>query len=228
MTRVLVPLYDAFTALDAVGPYQVLALTPGIDVAFVSEHGGAVTDDCGSLTLATSTWLDHGTPDVVLVPGGPGTAQALRSPLVPWLAAVHAATTWTTSVCSGALLLGAAGLLHGLRATTHYRHLELLRHFGAVPVGERVVEQPESRVITAAGVSSGIDMGLRLVELLTDRLTAEAVQLWTEYDPQPPYDSGSPARARDEVLARAAAYELAARAAHTPVAAAESVQGKPR
>lgn len=104
-----------------------------------------------------------------------------------------------------------AGLLNGLRASTHYRHLELLRQFGATPVADRVVEEPAARIITAAGVSSGIDMGLRLVELVTDRVTAEAVQLWTKYDPQPPFDSGSPTRASDEVAARAAAYELAAR-----------------
>jgi transcriptional regulator GlxA family with amidase domain len=212
MTHVLIPLYDGFTALDVVGPYQMLALAPTVTVELVAEDCGPVTDDCGSLTLvATSTWFDHDSPDIVLVPGGPGTAQALHSPLVAWLEAVHRHTTWTTSVCSGSILLGAAGLLNGLRATTHYRHLDLLHRFGATPVADRVVEEPAARIMTAAGVSSGIDMGLRLVELLTDRLTAEAVQLWTEYDPEPPFDSGSPSRAREEVAAQAAAWELAAR-----------------
>lgn len=212
MTHVLIPLYDGFTALDVVGPYQMLALTPAVTVELVAEESGPVTDDCGSLTLvATSTWLNHDAPDIVMVPGGPGTGQALRSSLTSWLASVHRDTTWTTSVCSGSLILGTAGLLDGLRASTHYRHLELLRKFGATPVADRVVEEPAARIITAAGVSSGIDMGLRLVELVTDRVTAEAVQLWTEYDPQPPFDSGSPTRASDEVAARAAGYELAAR-----------------
>ena len=141
MTHVLIPLYDGFTALDVVGPYQMLALTPGLTVELVAEERGSVTDDCATLTLvATSSWRDHGAPDVVMVPGGPGTVQALHGPLTSWLAAVHQGTTWTTSVCSGSLILGMAGLLDGLRATTHYRHLELLRRFGATPVAERVVE----------------------------------------------------------------------------------------
>ena len=111
MTVVLIPLYDGFTALDVVGPYQMLALTPGVTVELVAQEPGPVTDDCRTLSVvATSSWLDHEAPDVVMVPGGPGTAQALRGSLPRWLADVHPTTTWTTSVCSGSLLLGAAGL----------------------------------------------------------------------------------------------------------------------
>ncbi|UMG94089.1 DJ-1/PfpI family protein [Nocardioides sp. TF02-7] len=202
---VAIPLYDGFTALDVVGPYQVLAFTPGTEVVLVAEAGGRVVDDRGSLTLDAVPWNDVDRPDVVVVPGGPGTAAALRSGLPHWVATAHEHTAWTTSVCSGSLVLGAAGLLTGLPATTHYRHREKLAWLGAVPSEDRVVEQPAARIITSAGVSSGIDMALRLVELLTDRRTAQAVQLWTEYDPQPPYDAGSPERAPAEV------HELAAR-----------------
>jgi transcriptional regulator GlxA family with amidase domain len=142
--------------------------------------------------------------------------DALSGALPAWLTEVHERTRWTTSVCSGSIILAAAGLLTGLPATTHYRHLETLGMFGAIPTAERVVEQPDARIITAAGVSSGIDMALRLVELLTDRRTAQAIQLWTEYDPQPPFDSGSPAKAPADVRNLAAEYELAARRPGTP------------
>ncbi|MFC7496437.1 MULTISPECIES: DJ-1/PfpI family protein [unclassified Nocardioides] len=213
MTTVAIALYDGFTALDVVGPYQMLAFAPGVTVTLAAEAPGVVVDDCGTLTLEAVGLDEVDRPDVVVVPGGPGTARALSSALPGWLATVHEHTRWTTSVCSGSLILGAAGLLDGLRATTHYLHLDKLPLFGATATGDRVVELPESRIITSAGVSSGIDMGLRLVELLSDRRTAEAVQLWTEYDPQPPYDAGSPARASADVQELAAAWDAAALAA---------------
>lgn len=212
MTTVAIALYDGFTALDVVGPYQMLALSPGIEVTWVAERAGAVTDEVGSLTLhPTAAYDDVLAPDVIVVPGGPGTAQVLEGALPEWVARVHPTTTWTTSVCSGSLILAAAGVLDGLRSASHYRYLEALPLLGAVPSPDRVVELPDERIITAAGVSSGIDMALRLVELLTDRTTAEAIQLWTEYDPQPPFDSGSFDKASGEVRERAAAYEIAAR-----------------
>ena len=210
MTTVAIPLYQGFTALDVVGPYQMLAFTPGVTVVFVSESPGSVVDDCGTLELLATGLDDVPSPEVVVVPGGPGTVAAMSSDLPRWLAEVHRHTRWTTSVCSGSLILGAAGLLRGLTATTHYRHLDKLALLGAIACEQRVVEHREARILTAAGVSSGIDMALRLVELLTDRRTAQAVQLWTEYDPQPPFDAGSPARATAEVRELAAAYESAA------------------
>ena len=219
-TRVVIPVYDGFTALDVVGPYQMLALTPGVSVVLAAERPGPVVDDQRSLTLIASGLDEAGRPDVVVVPGGPGTVTALVGSLSGWLAAVHADTRWTTSVCSGSLILGAAGLLDGLTATTHYRHLDKLPLFGAVASTDRVVEQPAARIITSGGVSSGIDMALRLVELLTDTRTAQAVQLWTEYDPQPPYDAGSPSRASAEVLELAGRWEAEALAAATPAPAA--------
>ncbi len=215
MTHVVFPLYDGFTALDVVGPYQMLAFTPGVTVSFAAPSPGQATDECGSLSLAAVGFADVPHPDIVVVPGGPGTALALAGDLPRWLADVHQHTRWTTSVCSGSLLLGAAGLLQGLRATTHYRHVDKLPLFGAKPTHQRVVEELDARIITAAGVSSGIDMALRLVELISGRQVAEAVQLWTEYDPQPPFDSGSPEKASAEVNELAASYEAAALAAVT-------------
>lgn len=207
---VVVALYDGFTALDVVGPYQMLAFTPGVQVVFAAERPGSVIDDRRSLSLPAVGLDEVGRPDVLLVPGGPGTAAALGSGLPRWVSEVHPDTRWTTSVCSGSLILAASGVLDGVRATSHFLHLDTLAALGAVPVRDRVVEEPSARVITAAGVSSGIDMALRLSELLSDRVTAEAVQLWTEYDPQPPFDSGSPDKASPAVLDVARSYDAAA------------------
>ncbi|MEU8798040.1 DJ-1/PfpI family protein [Spirillospora sp. NPDC048819] len=213
--KVVIPLYDRFTALDVIGPYQMLALTPGVRVVFAAERPGPVLDDCRTLRLTAVGFDEAPPPDVVVVPGGPGTVHVLDGALPAWLREVHATTRWTTSVCSGSLILGAAGLIKGLRATTHYRHLDKLPLFGAVPTPQRVVIEQDARIVTAAGVSSGIDMALQLVEFLTDTRTAQAVQLWTEYDPQPPFDSGSPQRAPENVVELAAEYETAALEAAT-------------
>lgn len=204
MTTALIALYPGFTALDAVGPYQMLAEAPGVTVELVAEHAGPVADDRGTLSLvAGSSWNDHAEADVVIVPGGPGTMEALRGGLVGWLQAIHPRTSWTASVCSGSLILGAAGLLRGLPATSHYLVREQLTQAGAIPVDERVVLLREERIITAAGVASGIDMALRLVAELVGRETAEAVQLWTEYAPEPPFSSGRPDDASEEIRRRA-------------------------
>ncbi|MEV4284970.1 DJ-1/PfpI family protein [Nonomuraea bangladeshensis] len=190
--HVAIPLYPRFTALDAVGPYTVLAFAPGWRVTFVAAEPGPVTDDRGSLSLAaTASYDDVPDPDVIVVPGGPGTFDALADEaLLGWIRRAHGRTSWTTSVCSGSLLLGAAGLLDGLRATTHWAALELLREYGAEPASERTVVQ--GKVVTAAGVSAGIDMALTLLARATDEETAQTVQLAIEYDPRPPFDAGSP------------------------------------
>ncbi|MEV4554243.1 DJ-1/PfpI family protein [Nonomuraea wenchangensis] len=190
--HVAIPLYPRFTALDAVGPYTVLAFAPGWRVTFVAAEPGPVTDDRGALSLAaTASYDDVPNPDVIVVPGGPGTFDALADEaLLGWIRRAHERTSWTTSVCSGSLLLGAAGLLDGLRATTHWAALELLRQYGAEPVSERTVVQ--GKVVTAAGVSAGIDMALTLLARARDEETAQAVQLAIEYDPRPPFDAGSP------------------------------------
>ncbi len=216
MTLVAIPLFGRFTALDAVGPYEVLQRIPSIDVVFVGHRRGEVRTENGMLGVACDATFDEiGAPDVVVVPGGIGTRRLIHDAggeaIRAWLQSVHPNTTFTTSVCTGALLLAAAGLLDGLTATTHWRAAELLNELGGRYVPDRVVEHLPRRIITAAGVSSGIDMALRLVELLVDRQAAQAAQLLIEYDPQPPLDAGSLAKADPATVARANVYLQARR-----------------
>ena len=195
---ITIPLYDRFTALDAVGPYEVLSRLPGAEVVFVAEEAGPVRTDTRALTLVAERALDDvDACDVVVVPGGPGTREMLQpQPLHDWLRAIDATTQWTTSVCTGALLLGAAGLLDGLEATTHWSAFDTLASLGARPTERRVVQQ--GKVVTAAGVSAGIDMALWLAAQIAGDEVAKAIQLGIEYDPQPPFDSGSIAKASPE------------------------------
>jgi transcriptional regulator GlxA family with amidase domain len=190
--QVAIPLYPKFTALDAVGPYQVFAFAPGWTVTFVAGETGPVHDDKGTLALtATATYADLPRPDVIVVPGGIGTFGAVSDQdLLAWVREAHEHTRWTTSVCSGSFVLGAAGLLNGLDATTHWGFLKDLGGVGAIPVSERVVTQ--GKIVTAAGVSAGIDMALGLLARATDATTAQTVQLAIEYDPHPPFNAGSP------------------------------------
>jgi putative intracellular protease/amidase len=195
---ITIPLFDRFTALDAVGPYEVLSRLPGAEVVFVAEQAGPVRTDTRALTLVAERALaDVDACDVVVVPGGPGTREMLEpQPLHDWLRAIDATTQWTTSVCTGALLLGAAGLLDGLEATTHWSAFDTLASLGARPTERRVVAQ--GKVVTAAGVSAGIDMALWLAAQIAGDEVAKAIQLGIEYDPQPPFDSGSIAKASPE------------------------------
>ena len=206
---VAIPVFDAFTALDAIGPYEVLQRLPDAEVRFVGHRTGEVRTENGFLGLTVdATFAEVTSPDVVIVPGGIGTRALLGSgsPILDWLREVHPGTRFTTSVCTGALVLAAAGLLDGLSATTHWASYEELRALGAEPTGQRVVEHLDRRIITAAGVSSGIDMALRLAELLVDADAAKAMQLMVEYDPQPPFDAGSLDKAGDAVVARVVEY----------------------
>ncbi|MFI1281760.1 DJ-1/PfpI family protein [Streptomyces sp. NPDC020858] len=200
--QIAVLLYDRFTALDAVGPFDTLGRLPGAEVVFVSERPGPVRTDSGSLALVADKALREVTrPDIVIVPGGPHPEVEMKNPAVlEWLRAVDATSTWTTSVCTGSLLLAAAGLLDGRRAAGHWLYLDRLPQFGAEPTGERVVF--DGKYVTAAGVSSGIDMGLTLLGRIAGDELAQTVQLMTEYDPQPPYDAGSPDKAPAELVAR--------------------------
>jgi len=195
---ITIPLYDRFTALDAVGPYEVLSRLPGAEIVFVAEEAGPVRTDTRALTLVAERALaDIDACDVVVVPGGPGTREMLQpQPLHDWLRAIDATTQWTTSVCTGALLLGAAGLLDGLEATTHWSAFDTLATLGARPTERRIV--PQGKVVTAAGVSAGIDMALWLAAQIAGDEVAKAIQLGIEYDPQPPFDSGSVAKASPE------------------------------
>lgn len=194
--KVAIPLFPRFTALDGIGPYEVLQRIPGLDITFVGHSTGEVRSENGFLGITVDAeFEDLAHPDVIVFPGGVGTRPLVHDERVlQWVRTAHETTTYTTSVCTGSLVLGAAGLLQGLTATTHWSCYPDLQAQGAIPTAERVVEHLDRRIITAAGVSSGIDMALRLVELLVDRTAAEAAQLMIEYDPQPPFDCGSVAK----------------------------------
>jgi transcriptional regulator GlxA family with amidase domain len=198
--RIAIPLYEGFTALDAVGPYEVLSRLPGASVIWLAAAPGPVRTDNGMLRIeAAAAYEDEPAPDMVLVPGGISTDDHLDDErLVGWIRRAHESSDWTTSVCTGSLLLGAAGVLDGLDATSHWLDLEKLERFGARPIRERVVER--GKVVTAAGVSSGIDMALTLAGRIHGPEVAQAIQLGIEYDPQPPFDAGSEHKAPPETV----------------------------
>lgn len=202
---IVIPLFEDFEPLDAVGPYEILAYVPGATVRFVTAEPGLVKDVLGSMPVHVPTaYGEVERCDVLLVPGGGSFLRmAADQEFLGWVRRMHEGSLFTTSVCTGSLVLGAVGLLDGLTATTHWAAVADLEAYGATYTAERVVRQ--GRVITSAGVSSGIDMAVQLAALLTDEVTAQAIQLYTEYDPQPPYDSGSVAKATPEVVARARA-----------------------
>ncbi len=199
--KIAIALYDRFTALDVIGPYQVLSALPGTETLFVAAKRGPVADDSGAVRLeATRSFDEVREADIVVVGGSPFTHTLIpHDPIIPWLRDMHARTRWTTSVCTGSLLLAAAGLLRDVEATSHWMMLDFLGGLGAKPTLQRVVFGGD-RIVTAAGVSSGIDMGLALVERMFGRERAEIIQLMIEYDPQPPVDAGSPAKARPEIV----------------------------
>lgn len=203
-----IPLFPHFTALDGIGPYEVLQRIPDIDVTFVGHERGVVRSDNAMLGIEVdATFEDVARPDVVVFPGGHGTRALMDDDRVlDWVRNAHATTRFTTSVCTGSLVLAAAGLLDGLTATTHWGARAGLHEYGGVPVSARVVEHLDERIITAAGVSSGLDMALRLVELLVDETAARAAQLMIEYDPDPPFDSGTFETADEAVLTRVFDY----------------------
>jgi transcriptional regulator GlxA family with amidase domain len=193
-------LYDRFTALDITGPHDVFNSVPGNEAIFVAEEAGPIRNESDTLSLVADASLDEvQSPDIVVVPGGFGNRILLElEPLHDWIRTVHETSTWTTSVCTGSLLLAAAGLLDGVPATTHWLARDLLAELGAKPVPDRVVQR--GKIVTAAGVSSGIDMALSLVQQINGNEVAEAVQLGIEYDPQPPLDAGSPEKAPQPIV----------------------------
>lgn len=217
--KIVILLYEGFTALDAIGPYEVLSRLPGADLVFVAARAGVITSDTGFLQVAATQGIaDITAADLVLVPGGPGDVVVRQhAPTLDWLRHLHARTTWTTSVCTGALILGAAGLLRGLRATTHWASLDALREYGAEPVKARAVES--GKIVTAAGVSAGIDMALRLVQRIAGDDYARGIQLGIEYDPDPPFDAGSPEKLPPEMVEMVRAIGAANRAARADAAA---------
>ncbi|WP_318209690.1 MULTISPECIES: DJ-1/PfpI family protein [unclassified Streptomyces] len=200
--QIAVLLFDRLTTLDAIGAYELLGRLPGAETVFVAKETGPVRGDQGSLALVADKPLaDVPRPDIVLVPGGPGSREAMDDPEIrAWLRTADETSTWTTSVCTGSLILAAAGLLDGRRATTHWLAYEELRALGVEPTGERVVF--DGKYVTAAGVSSGIDMALHLLGRIAGDEAAQTIQLLTEYDPQPPYDAGSPDKAPAHIVAK--------------------------
>jgi transcriptional regulator GlxA family with amidase domain len=206
--RIAIPVFDRMTALDAIGPYEVLQRIPSFDITFVGHAVGEVRTENAMLGLrADATFEELAEPDVIVFPGGVGTRPLEHDERVlDWVRHAHAGTRFTTSVCTGSIVLGAAGLLDGLTATTHWSCYRELAAHGAEPSANRVVEHLDRRIITAAGVSSGIDMALRLVELLVDRTAGQAAQLMIEYDPQPPFDSGAVHKSDDTVMTRVIEY----------------------
>jgi putative intracellular protease/amidase len=198
---IAIPIFDRITALDAIGPYEVLSRLPGARVRFVAITAGAYRTDNRQLTLVADEPLSavpH--PEIIMVPGGFGTRALMSSnPLLDWIRTAHETSQWTTSVCTGSLLLGAAGVLRGLEATSHWAALEQLRELGARPTLQRVVVQ--GKVVTAAGVSSGIDMALTLAARIAGDDVAQTIQLGIEYDPQPPFRAGSPETAPAHIVA---------------------------
>ena len=198
--RIAIPIFDRVTALDAIGPYEVLSRLPGADLKFVSFEPGLVKTDNGMLRLHAEVALeDFADPDILVVPGGFGTRVLMKDArMLDWVRHVHQTTEWTTSVCTGSLVLGAAGLLDGLEATTHWAAMDTLATTGARPAGRRIVQQ--GKIVTAAGVSAGIDMALFLAGHIAGDDGAQAIQLGIEYDPQPPYDAGSPEKAPAAIL----------------------------
>jgi transcriptional regulator GlxA family with amidase domain len=209
---IAIPLFDRFTALDAVGPFQVLVGVPDATTIFVSERPGDVTDESRVLTLrAEAGYADVPHPDVIVVPGGPGQARQMDgSALRDWLIAADPTTTWTTSVCTGSLILAGAGLLDGRPATTNWLAMDELARLGAKPRHERYVF--DGKYATAAGVSAGIDMALALAGRIGGDELSQRLQLGIEYDPRPPHNAGSPATAPAGIVAALRAGSRFARA----------------
>ncbi len=198
--QIAILLYDRFTALDAVGPYEVLSRLPGAEVVFLAERPGLVRTDTRMLAIEAGAVLeDVPRPDIVLVPGGYGQSDVMDDgPVHEWLRAAHESSAWTTSVCTGSLILAAAGLLRGRRATSHWLALDQLRALGVDVAPERFVF--DGKLVTAAGVSAGIDMALALAARIAGEQVAQAIQLGIEYDPGPPFDAGSPASAPPPIV----------------------------
>lgn len=205
--KVAILVFDKLTVLDAIGPYEVLSRIPGTEVSFVGTQAGPVRSDTGMLGLNADLAIDELTePDIVLVPGGEGNRPLMADERVlEWLRGADRTSKWTASVCTGSLVLGATGLLDGRRATTHWAYRDALAKLGAEVVAERVVI--DGKLITAAGVSAGIDMGLTLAAELAGEDVAKAIQLGIEYDPAPPFDSGSPEKAKPELVEFLRAWE---------------------
>ncbi|KRF41914.1 DJ-1/PfpI family protein [Paenibacillus sp. Soil787] len=195
--EVAILLYEGITALDAIGPYEVFAAVPGSNLKFVAKNKGLIKLDSGMGNMyADYSFSEITSADILIIPGcrPPNYKAPMNdSETLNWIRQIHETAQWTTTVCNGSLILSAAGLLNGIKATCHWGSFELLRSLGAVPTEERVVRH--NKIVTSAGVSSGIDMALQLVAWEYGEDMGKMVQLILEYDPQPPFDTGSPSKA---------------------------------
>ena len=191
--------YEGMTALDAIGPHEILSRLPHVSVKRVALSSGNIRTCSNLILTADYTLSDVSQTDILVIPGA-GNATALREypDILEWVKDIHTSTIWTTSVCTGSLILGAAGLLSGVKATTHWAVMERLKKWNAIPTFQRVVES--GKIMTAAGVSAGIDMALTLVAKISGEDIAQTLQLGLEYDPQPPFNSGSPDKASPQIL----------------------------
>jgi len=202
MKQIAMLLYPGFTPLDAIGPYHALSQFPGYEFSYVALEAGPISDGTATTLIAQKSISEISSVEILIVPGGLPAITMARAgdPLIDWIAKIHPKTEWTISVCTGALMLGAAGILKDVPATTHwYSHSEL-KDYGAIPTDERVVEF--GKIITAAGVSAGIDMSLTLAMRLFGQEFAETMQLDMEYDPKPPFNAGHPRTAPAKVHAK--------------------------
>jgi transcriptional regulator GlxA family with amidase domain len=198
--QIAIPIFPGFTATDAIGPYEVLSRLPGAHTVFVASEPGLVRSDTGFLQVQAAPLSAAMQPQIVVVPGGPGRSLPLHDTvLLDWLRSIDATTLWTTSVCTGALVLGAAGLLRGKRAVTHWQYIDRLASHGAIATAGRYVF--DGKTVTAAGVSAGFDMALALAARIAGDSLAQAIQLGIEYAPVPPFDAGSPDSAPAEIVA---------------------------
>ena len=220
--QIAIMLYPGFTALDFIGPYESLHYLPDAEVRFVWHEPGPIAADSGVLVVgATHSFDETPAPDVVLVPGGFSTTEHARDrEVLDWVRRAHETSTWTASVCSGSLILAAAGLLEDRRATSHWAALPVLRTFGVHPVGDERIVAADDKTVTAAGVSAGIDLGLWLAARIGGEARAKAIQLSMEYDPQPPFDSGHMSKA--SAATKATATAMMGRQLATPTALAAS------
>lgn len=202
--EIAILLYEGMTALDAIGPYEVLSRLSQTTIKLVAMAPGLITTDTRYLALnATFALADVTAPDIILLPGGSaGTMKIAQDPsILEWIRTAHATSQWTTAVCTGTFLLGKAGLLAGIAATTHWASTADLAQYNAIYKPGRFVQS--GKIITAAGVSAGIDLALYLASKLRGDEVAKAIQLAIEYDPAPPFQSGSLQRADQETVRQA-------------------------
>ncbi|MDD5008490.1 MAG: DJ-1/PfpI family protein [Syntrophorhabdaceae bacterium] len=199
--RIIILLYDRFTALDAIGPYEVLSRLPGSKIYFTGYEKRKYKDTYGLELKADYSINEISEAEILLIPGGFGIDNFLKNrEIIDWVRKIDRTTSWTVAVCSGSLLLAEAGILDGKNCTTHWRRKEQLRQYNVHIKDDRFVQ--DGKVITSAGVSAGIDMALYLVSKVAGDDAAKIIQLGMEYDPQPPFDCGSPGKAPPEILER--------------------------